>query len=67
MIEPVAALSATGLRAALAEGLLLFSAGGKPAKLRLLPPVNTTNAELVQGFEKLGRALRRVAQERARC
>jgi 4-aminobutyrate aminotransferase-like enzyme len=55
------------IRAALDEGLLLFSAGAKPAKLRLLLPVNITNAELALGFEKLGRALRRVAQERARC
>jgi 4-aminobutyrate aminotransferase-like enzyme len=49
------------IRAALEEGLLLFSAGAKPAKLRLLLPVNTSNAELALGFEKLGKALRRVA------
>jgi 4-aminobutyrate aminotransferase-like enzyme len=55
------------IRAALDEGLLLFGAGAKPAKLRLLLPVNITNAELALGFEKLGRALRRVAQERASC
>jgi acetylornithine/N-succinyldiaminopimelate aminotransferase len=55
------------LRAALDEGLLLFSAGGKPMKLRLLLPVNTANGELVAGFEMLGRALRRVADEHASC
>jgi 4-aminobutyrate aminotransferase-like enzyme len=55
------------IRAALDEGLLLFSAGAKPAKLRLLLPVNTTNGELVAGFEMLGRALRRVAEERSKC
>jgi 4-aminobutyrate aminotransferase-like enzyme len=49
------------VRTALDEGLLLFSAGAKPAKVRLLLPVNTTNAELTLGFEKLGKALRRVA------
>jgi 4-aminobutyrate aminotransferase-like enzyme len=55
------------IRAALDEGLLLFSAGAKPAKLRLLLPVNTTNGELVTGFEMLGRALRRVADEQSKC
>jgi 4-aminobutyrate aminotransferase-like enzyme len=55
------------IRAALDEGLLLFSAGAKPTKLRVLLPVNTTNAELALGFERLAKALRRVARERARC
>jgi 4-aminobutyrate aminotransferase-like enzyme len=55
------------IRAALDEGLLLFSAGSKPVKLRLLLPVNITNAELALGFERLGKALRRVARERNRC
>ena len=55
------------IRAALDEGLLLFSAGGNPTKLRLLLPVNTTNAELALGFERLAKALRRVERERARC
>jgi acetylornithine/N-succinyldiaminopimelate aminotransferase len=55
------------IRAALEEGLLLFSAGAKPAKLRLLLPVNTSNAELALGFEKLGKALRRVAAGSHKC
>jgi 4-aminobutyrate aminotransferase-like enzyme len=53
------------LRAALDEGLLLFSAGARPTRVRLLPPVNTTDAELADGFAKLERALRRVAGERS--
>ena len=55
------------LRAALDEGLLLFGAGTSPAKLRILLPVNVTNPELALGFERLGKALRRVARGRARC
>jgi 4-aminobutyrate aminotransferase-like enzyme len=55
------------IRAALDEGLLLFSAGGKPARVRLLLPVNITNPELALGFERLGRSLRRVAEERPPC
>ncbi len=55
------------MRAALDEGLLVFSAGSKPAKVRLLLPVNTTNAELESGFKRLGKAMQRVAEERARC
>jgi acetylornithine aminotransferase len=55
------------IRAALDEDLLVFSAGGKPMRVRLLLPVNISNAELALGFERLGRALRRVADERAPC
>jgi 4-aminobutyrate aminotransferase-like enzyme len=56
------------LRAALAEGLLVFSAGGEPSRVRLLLPVNTTDAELAEGFGLLERALRRVAADRGtRC
>jgi acetylornithine/N-succinyldiaminopimelate aminotransferase len=55
------------IQAALGEGLLVFSAGAKPTKLRLLLPVNTTNGELVAGFEMLGRALQRVAEEHSPC
>jgi 4-aminobutyrate aminotransferase-like enzyme len=53
------------IRAALDEGLLLFSAGGGPTRVRLLLPVNTTDGELAEGFAKLERALARVAAERA--
>jgi acetylornithine/N-succinyldiaminopimelate aminotransferase len=52
------------IRAALAEGLLVFSAGARPSRVRLLLPVNTTDAELAEGFAALERALRRVARER---
>jgi 4-aminobutyrate aminotransferase-like enzyme len=52
------------IRAALEEGLLLFSAGARPSRVRLLLPVNTTVAELADGTAKLERALRRVAAER---
>ena len=52
------------IRAALAEGLLVFSAGARPSRVRLLLPVNTTDAELAEGFAALERALWRVARER---
>jgi 4-aminobutyrate aminotransferase-like enzyme len=52
------------VRAALAEGLLVFSAGAQPSRVRLLLPVNTTDAELAEGFMRLERALRRAAKER---
>jgi 4-aminobutyrate aminotransferase-like enzyme len=41
----------------------LWSAGSKPAKLRMLLPVNTTDEELESGFTILEKALRRVAEE----
>jgi 4-aminobutyrate aminotransferase-like enzyme len=50
--------------AALEEGLLLFSAGAQPSRVRLLLPVNTSDAELAEGFAMLERALRRVAAGR---
>jgi len=53
------------IRAALDEGLLVFSAGAHPARVRLLLPVNTSDAELAEGFARLERALRRVAAERS--
>jgi acetylornithine aminotransferase len=52
------------VRAACDEGLLVFSAGAGPAKVRILPPVNTTDEELEAGFAMLEKALRRVAAER---
>jgi acetylornithine aminotransferase len=52
------------IRAALDEGLLVFSAGAHPTRVRLLLPVNTSDAELTQGFALLERALGRVAAER---
>ena len=52
------------LRTALDEGLLVFSAGSQPTRVRLLLPVNTSDEELAEGFARLERALRRVAAER---
>jgi 4-aminobutyrate aminotransferase-like enzyme len=52
------------IRAALDEGLLVFNAGAQPTRVRLLLPVNTTDAELAHGVACLERALRRVAAER---
>jgi acetylornithine aminotransferase len=52
------------IRAALEEGLLVFSAGARPSRVRLLLPVNTTDEELAEGFARLERALRRMARER---
>ena len=40
------------------EGLLLLQAG--PDVLRLVPPLNITDAEVAQGLERLGRALRQL-------
>jgi 4-aminobutyrate aminotransferase-like enzyme len=51
------------LQAAFAEGLLLWSAGSKPGKVRMLLPVNTTDEELESGFAILEKALRQVADE----
>lgn len=43
------------LELAAAEGLLLLQAG--PDVLRLVPPLNITDAEVAEGLERLGRAL----------
>ena len=45
------------------EGLLVFTAGSKPTKIRMLLPVNTTDEELESGFAMLEKALVRVAEE----
>lgn len=52
------------LRAAWDEGLLAFTAGSQPTRIRFLLPVNTTDEELEAGFAMLEKALRRVAAER---
>ena len=52
------------LRAAWDEGLLVFTAGSHPTRIRLLLAVNTTDEELEAGFAMLEKALRRVAGER---
>ncbi len=46
------------------RGLMLFGAGERPSRLRLLLPVNTTDEELDAGFAILGDALGAVAKER---
>jgi 4-aminobutyrate aminotransferase-like enzyme len=45
----------------LEEGALFQTAGSTPMKIRLLPPLCLTDAELEAGFASLERALRRVA------
>jgi 4-aminobutyrate aminotransferase-like enzyme len=60
-----AALTSAVLMAAYEEGLMAFSAGSNPTKIRLLPPVNTTDEELEAAFTMLEKALRRVAEEKA--
>jgi acetylornithine/N-succinyldiaminopimelate aminotransferase len=52
------------IRRAFEEGLLVFGAGERPMKLRMLLPVNTTDEELEAGFAILEKALRRVGEER---
>ncbi len=51
------------LRSAYQEGILLFSAGESPTKIRLLLPVNITDEEIEAGFTVIEKALRRVADE----
>jgi 4-aminobutyrate aminotransferase-like enzyme len=51
------------LAAAFESGLLAFSAGASPCKIRLLPPLNTSDEELEAAFAILEKALRRVAEE----
>ncbi len=52
------------LLAALEEGLLLFGAGSRPLRVRMLLPVNVTDEELEAGFTILEKALSRVAEAR---
>ncbi len=53
----------TVLHAAFEEGVILLSAGSNPSKIRMLPPVNTTDEELEACFSMLEKAMRRVAEE----
>jgi 4-aminobutyrate aminotransferase-like enzyme len=53
----------TVLRLAFEEGLLLFSAGSEPTRIRMLPPLNTTDEELEAAFTMLEKALRRAGGE----
>jgi len=45
--------------------VLLQTAGGAPTKIRMLPPLNVTDAELDDAFAALERALVRVAELRS--
>jgi 4-aminobutyrate aminotransferase-like enzyme len=58
-----AALAQAVMKRAFEEGLLVFTAGSKPTKIRMLLPVNTTDEELESGFTMLEKALVRVAEE----
>jgi 4-aminobutyrate aminotransferase-like enzyme len=51
------------VRTAFEEGLLVFTAGTDPTKIRLLLPLNTTDEELEAGFAMLEKAMRRVGDE----
>jgi 4-aminobutyrate aminotransferase-like enzyme len=56
------------LESAFEEGLILLSAGSNPTKIRLLPPLNTTDEELESCFAIIEKALRQVADTRGlRC
>ena len=56
-------IAKTILHAAFEEGLILMSAGSDPTKIRMLPPLNTTDEELEACFTMLEKAIRRVAEE----
>jgi 4-aminobutyrate aminotransferase-like enzyme len=51
------------LEAAFEAGLLVWSAGAKPGKIRMLFPVNVTDEELEAGFAMLEKALARVGEQ----
>lgn len=52
------------LREAYEQGLILLSTGSMPMKIRMLPPVNTTDEELESVFSVLERALSVVGEAR---
>jgi len=52
------------LKACFEEGLILLNTGSLPMRIRMLPPVNTTDEELEAAFGVLEKALLRVAEER---
>jgi 4-aminobutyrate aminotransferase-like enzyme len=57
-------LAGAVVRAAFEDGLLVWTAGAEPAKVRMLLPLNVTDEELEAGFAILEKALRRVGEER---
>jgi len=52
------------LHTAFDDGLLVFSAGSNPGRIRMLLPVNVTDEELEAGFTVLEKTLVRVAEDR---
>ncbi|MBW2270931.1 MAG: aminotransferase class III-fold pyridoxal phosphate-dependent enzyme [Deltaproteobacteria bacterium] len=52
------------VHAAFEEGLMLWLCGSQPTKLRMLPPLDTTDEEIETAFNILEKALLRVAGER---
>jgi 4-aminobutyrate aminotransferase-like enzyme len=50
--------------AAFEAGLIVFSAGRRSGRIRLLPPLHSSDEELEAGFAILEKALRRVGEER---
>jgi len=50
------------LEATFEEGLVVLPTGTDPTKIRLLPPLNTTDEELEACFAMLEKAMRRVAE-----
>jgi len=53
------------LETAFDEGLVLLAAGSNPGKIRMLPPVNTSDEELESCFAILEKTLVRVREEHA--
>ncbi len=51
------------LEASFEEGLILLGAGASPGKIRMLPPVNTSDEELESAFACLEKALARVRED----
>jgi acetylornithine/N-succinyldiaminopimelate aminotransferase len=54
------------LEATFEEGLVVLPTGTNPTKIRLLPPLNTTDEELEACFTILEKAMRRVMENRER-
>jgi 4-aminobutyrate aminotransferase-like enzyme len=52
------------VQGAFQAGLMVFPAGANPGKIRMLPPLNTSDEELEAGFTILEKTLAQVAQER---
>jgi len=52
------------VQVAFEAGLMVFSAGANPTRIRMLLPLNTTDEELETGFTILEKVLARVGEER---